>query len=84
MPVPPPTDPSPPSASPCTAAAGHVDVCRSIVEPIKQRIKVAEAAVAAGRKKLSVLKKWQNLLATVLNQRTSRSMTPLMLACENG
>lgn len=61
-----------------------MEVCRSIIEPIKQRIKVAEAAVVAGRKRNGALKKWQGLLATVLNQRTSRSMTPLMLACENG
>ena len=67
-----------------TAAGGYVDVCRSIIEPIKQRVKVAEAAVASGRKKISLLKKWQGLLTTVLNQRTSRSMTALMLACENG
>ena len=34
-------------------------MCRCIIEPIKQRINVAEAAVAAGRKKAGVLRKWQ-------------------------
>ncbi|KAI3431476.1 hypothetical protein D9Q98_004528 [Chlorella vulgaris] len=64
------------------AAAGHLGVCRAILEPLKQRVRAAEAA--AGGKRSAAATKWQRLLSTVLNQRSHKSLTPLMLACEHG
>ncbi|EFN53948.1 hypothetical protein CHLNCDRAFT_136194 [Chlorella variabilis] len=67
------------------AAAGHLAVCHAIVEPLKQRVALSAAAAAAGGSKRSAAAaKWRRLLATVLNQRSHKSLTPLMLACEHG
>lgn len=54
-------------------------MCRAIIEPLKQRCAAAEAAGAG-----AAAAKWHRLLATVLNQRSHKSLTPLMLACEHG
>lgn len=61
-------------------------MCRAIIEPLKQRAQAAEAAAAdAGSKHpTAAAVKWQRLLSTVLNQRSHKSLTPLMLACEHG
>ena len=68
------------------AAAGHLGVCRAIVEPLKARIRGAEAAGggAGSPRATAAAAKWRRLLATVLNQRSHKSLTPLMLACEHG
>lgn len=67
---------------PSLAANGHIAVCRAIIEPLKQRARAAEAG--AGGKRGVAATKWQRLLTTVLNQRSHKSLTPLMLACEHG
>ncbi len=71
---------------PCPAAAGHLGVCRAIIEPLRARIRAAEAAAGGpGSARVSAAgAKWRRLLATVLNQRSHKSLTPLMLACEHG
>lgn len=68
------------------AAAGHLGVCRAIVEPLKARIRAAEAAAGGpgSTRAAAAGSKWRRLLATVLNQRSHKSLTPLMLACEHG
>ena len=75
------------------AAGGHVDVCRAIVEAVKRRAEQAEQAqqevgLAGGLGKRVLVggsaRRWRSLLRTVLNQRTHKSKTPLMLACEKG
>lgn len=65
-------------------AAGHLNVCRAILEPLKQRVRDAEAAAAKRGVPSAAAGKWRRLLATVLNQRSHKSLTPLMLACEHG
>lgn len=61
-------------------------MCRAIIEPLKARIRAAEAAAGgAGTPRASAAgTKWRRLLASVLNQRSHKSLTPLMLACEHG
>jgi ankyrin repeat protein len=68
------------------AAAGHLGVCRAIIEPLKARIRAAEAATGGpgSPRAAGAGTKWRRLLATVLNQRSHKSLTPLMLACEHG
>lgn len=66
------------------AAAGHLDVCQSILEPLKQRTAATEALVAAGRRKPAAPAKWRRLLDAALNQRNGKGFTPLMLACRGG
>ncbi|KAL4440336.1 hypothetical protein ABPG75_003337 [Micractinium tetrahymenae] len=72
------------------AAAGHLPACRAILEPLKQRVRDAEAAAAKRGAAVAIAApspaaaKWRRLLATVLNQRSHKSLTPLMLACEHG
>lgn len=63
--------------------------CRAIIEPLKQRICDAEEVAgkrggAATGVPSPAAVKWRRLLATVLNQRSHKSLTPLMLACEHG
>ena len=82
------------------AAAGHLDVCRAVVGLIQRKIAEADApatreggggggggARGARRRKvpgMAPARRWRSLLRTVLDQRTHRGKTPLMLACEQG
>lgn len=67
----------------CTAA-GHLDACRAVLEPLKQRAAVAESLEASGRRKPGAAGRWRRLVSDVLDQRSSKGFTPLMLACRGG
>ena len=45
---------------------------------------MAESLVAAGRRKPSTAVRWRRLLTDVLEQRSNKGFTPLMVACRNG
>jgi hypothetical protein len=64
--------------------AGHLSTCRIIVRLIRERLNAAEEAATKAKGKHSVVKRWKALLQTVLDQRTNKGLTPLMLACEKG
>ena len=61
-------------------------MCRAIIEPLKARVRDAEGGGArrGGTPNAGAAAKWHRLLGTVLNQRSHKSLTPLMLACEHG
>jgi ankyrin repeat protein len=66
------------------AAAGHLSTCKAIIELIKSKIVETEEAVNNGKQRSFTLKRWKSLLKTVLDQRSHRGQTPMMLACEAG
>jgi len=66
------------------AAGGHLDICCAIIDLIKARIDAAESAAQSVKQRASSGKRWRALLRTVINQRTNRGLTPLMVACEHG
>jgi E3 ubiquitin-protein ligase XBAT32/33 len=66
------------------AAAGHLSTCKAIIELIKSKIAETEQACNNGKQRSSTLKRWKSLLTTVIDQRSHRGQTPIMLACESG
>ena len=64
--------------------AGHLSTCIAIVELIKLKIAATEESAGPNKHKSSTVRRWKSLLRTVLDQRTHRGQTPLMLACERG
>ncbi|KAG7670424.1 hypothetical protein Ndes2526A_g00178 [Nannochloris sp. 'desiccata'] len=66
------------------AAAGHLSTCKTILELIKSKIAETENAVKNGNQRFSRLKRCKSLLKTVIDQRSHRGQTALMLACEAG
>lgn len=65
------------------ATRGHLNVCKAILRIIGEKKEDGEDIRRSGDAPNS-RKKWDDFFDTVLNQKSHKGQTPLMLACDNG